>query len=104
MRYRQFRLVDAELNSVAASPVLAPVELVCAVSTSDRGVIHLSSFLQSLEDDAGPTNGLITTESARTVLSGRSLDFNLPFSTFEITASVEVQAAFGRTHGCCQYN
>ena len=92
-----FRLGDVELGSVAASPVLTPVELVGAVSTADRRVINLSRFLQSLDDDADPTNGLSVTESARTALSGRSLNFNLPVSTFEITASVAVQAASGRT-------
>ena len=92
-----FRLGDVELGSVAASPVLTPVELVGAVSTADRRVINLSRFLQSLDDDADPANGLSVTESARTALAGRSLNFNLPVSTFEITASVAVQAASGRT-------
>ena len=36
-----FRLGDVELGSVAASPVLTPVELVGAVSTADRRVINL---------------------------------------------------------------
>ena len=92
-----FRLGDVELGSVAASPVLTPVELVGAVSTADRRVINLTRFLQSLDDDADPVNGLSVTESTRTALSGRSLNFNLPVSTFEITASVAVQAASGRT-------
>lgn len=92
-----FRLGDVELGSVAASPVLTPVELVGAVSTADRRVINLSRFLQSLDDDADPSNGLSVTESARTALAGRSLNFNLPVSTFEITASAAVQAASGRT-------
>ena len=92
-----FRLGDVELGSVAASPVLTPVELVGAVSTADRRVINLSRFLQSLDDDADPTNGLSVTKSARNQLAGRSLNFNLPVSTFEITASVAVQAASGRS-------
>ena len=69
-----FRLGDVELGSVAASPVLTPVELVGAVSTADRRVINLSRFLQSLDDDAEPTNGLSVTESARNQLAGNSLN------------------------------
>ena len=92
-----FRLGDVELGSVAASPVLTPVELVGAVSTADRRVINLSRFLQSLDDDADPTNGLSVTKSGRSQLAGRSLNFNLPVSTFEIAASVAVQAASGRS-------
>ena len=92
-----FRLGDVELGIVAASPVLTPVELVGAVSTADRRVINLSRFLQSLDDDADPTNGLSVTKSARTALYSRSLNFNLPVFTFEITASFAVQAASGQT-------
>jgi hypothetical protein len=74
-----FRLGDVELGSVAASPVLTPVELVGAVSTADRRVINLSRFLQSLDDDADPTNGLSVTESARKELSVSSTTSTCPF-------------------------
>ena len=88
---------DVELGSVTASLVLTPDEMVGAVSTADRKVINLSRFLQTLDDDADPTNGLSVKESARTAISGRSLNFNLPVSAFEITASWAVQAAHGQT-------
>ena len=82
---------------MAASLVLIPNEMVGAVSTADRKVINLSRFLQTLDDDADPTNGLIVNESARTAISGRSLNFNLTVSIFEITASAAVQATSGQT-------
>ena len=82
---------------MAASLVLTPDEMVGAVSTTDRKVINLSRFLQTLDDDADPTNGLIVNESARTAISGRSLNFNLPVTTFEITDGAAVQAASVRT-------
>ena len=88
---------DVELGSLADSLVLTPDELVGAVSTADRKVINLSRFLQSLVNYADPTNGLSVNESAWTGLSGHSLNFNLPVSTFEITASRAVQAASGQT-------
>ena len=88
---------DVELGSVAASLVLTPDEMVGAVSTADRKVINLSRFLQTLDDDADPTNGLSVNESARTAISGRSLNFNLTVSIFEITASAAVQATSGQT-------
>ena len=84
------------LGSVAASLVLTPDEMVGAVSTADRKVINLSRFLQTLDDDADPTNGISINESARTAISGRSLNFNLTVSIFEITASAEVQATSGQ--------
>ena len=88
---------DVELGSVAASLVLTPDELVGAVSTANRKAINLSRLLQSLDNYADPTNGLSVSKSAQTGLSGRSLNFDLPVSAFEITASWAVQAAYGQT-------
>ena len=82
---------------MAASLVLTPDELVGAVSTANRKAINLSRLLQSLDNYADPTNGLSVSKSAQTGLSGRSLNFNLPVSAFEITASWAVQAAHGQT-------
>ena len=82
---------------MADSLVLTSDELVGAVSTADRKVINLSRFLQSLVNYDDPTNELSVNESAWTGLSGHSLNFNLPVSTFEITASRAVQAAYGQT-------
>ena len=88
---------DVELGSLADSLVLTSDELVSAVSTADRKVINLSRFLQSLVNYDDPTNELSVNESAWTGLSGHSLNFNLPVSIFEITASRAVQAASVQT-------
>ncbi|MFZ9115320.1 MAG: hypothetical protein ACO24D_19565, partial [bacterium] len=92
-----FTLGGIELGRVDGEAVLTPVELAGANDTADRRVINLTRFLQSLDDDGDPENGLSINDEARTALQGRSLNFNLPVSTFEITASVAVQSASGRS-------
>ncbi|MDA0288290.1 MAG: hypothetical protein O2885_08630 [Proteobacteria bacterium] len=73
------------------------MELAGANDTADRRVINLSRFLQSLDSDGDSENGLSISSSARTALEDRSLNFNLPVSTFAISASVAVQSATGRS-------
>ena len=92
-----FTLGGIELGRVDGEAVLTPVELAGANDTADRRVINLTRFLQSLDDDGDPENGLSINNEARTALQGRNLNFNLPVSTFEITASVAVQSASGRS-------
>ena len=92
-----FTLGGIELGKVDGAAVLTPVELAGANDTADRRVVNLSRFLQSLDDDGDPENGLSISSPARNALEGRSLNFNLPVSTFTITASVAVQSATGRS-------
>lgn len=92
-----FTLGGVELGQVDGAAVLTPVELAGANDTADRRVINLSRFLQGLDSDGDPENGLSISSSACTALEGCSLNFNLPVSTFTITASVAVQSASGRS-------
>ena len=53
-----FTLGGIELGRVDGEAVLTPVELAGANDTADRRVINLTRFLQSLDDDGDPENGL----------------------------------------------
>ena len=92
-----FQIGSVVLGTVTASSVLTPVDLVGASNTADRRVINLARLLQSLDEDGDPSNGLTISTSAQNALQGRSLDFNLPISSFAISATPAVQAAVGRT-------
>ena len=53
------------------------MELAGANDTADRRVINLSRFLQSLDSDGNPENGLSISSSARNVLEGCSVNFGV---------------------------
>lgn len=72
-----FSIGGVVLGSGRAKRNVTPIDLVPgAVDTYDNTVINICQFLQSLDDDLIPENGIFISEGVRNVLTGfESLDF-----------------------------
>ena len=88
-----FSLGGIDLGSVVGSAVLTPVEVMGATETADDKVINLTRFLQSLDEDGDPTNGITITSSVSSSLQGTSINFNDNSSNFEAAVSSVVSTA-----------
>ena len=85
-----FFLGDIVLGSVLAGPVLTPLELVPgATSPADTEVLNLLIFLQTLDDDGDPSNGITITQSTRDAAVGNSIDFTADPTTWNLTGLTE---------------
>ena len=93
-----FSLGGVDLGSVTGAAVLTPVEVMGATETADDKVINLTRFLQSLDEDGDPTNGINISSSVSSSLQGQSINFNDNSSNFETAVSSVVSSAIpGRT-------
>ena len=93
-----FSIGDVDLGSVAASAVLTPVEVMGATNTADQSVINLARLLQTLDTDGDPSNGIEITSSTSNALKGKSINFNMPVSSFSNDSTInQIQTAVGRS-------
>lgn len=81
-RYRpgeriDFWVGDVWLGQAVAAPVLTPVDLVPEAGGADHPmVVNLARFLQTLDEDGVPENGLRISSTVRTAAAGRDIDFS----------------------------
>jgi len=93
-----FSIGDVDLGSVAASAVLTPVEVMGATNTADQSVINLARLLQTLDTDGDPSNGIEITSNTSNALKGKSINFNMPVSSFSNDSTInQIQTAVGRS-------
>jgi hypothetical protein len=83
-----FYIGDILLGSVTAKTQLTPIDLVSgAADGSDPQVQNLIRFIQSLDEDANPDNGITISNTITTFASGQTLDFTLDTAAFETAAN-----------------
>jgi len=87
-----FSIGGVVLGSAQAQRTVTPIDLVPgAVDTNNNAVINICQFLQSLDNDAQPENGILITEEVRNVLANfESIDFDAP----SLESIPEVQVMF----------
>lgn len=92
-----FKIGGVTLGSAPAKAVLTPVSLVSgATDETNATVSNIGRFLQSLDADNNPSNGITIGNTVRTALNSSSLDFTS--GSFATDASTLVGAAItGRT-------
>lgn len=75
-----FSIGGVKLGSTRPKRTVTPIDLVPdATNTNNTAVINMCRFLQSLDEDARPENGIVISEEVRDVLAGfESFDFNAP--------------------------
>jgi hypothetical protein len=72
-----FYIGDIEIGQAAGGTILTPVSLVSgATDETDTTVVNIGRFLQSLDEDNDPTNGITITAAVASAASGQSLDFS----------------------------
>lgn len=79
-----FSLGDTVLGQAGAEPTLTPVDLVPgAVDETHPTVINICRFLQTLDHDGDPENGITITEEVGGELEDRNIDFDMDPTDFE---------------------
>ncbi|OQY58629.1 MAG: hypothetical protein B6245_10930 [Desulfobacteraceae bacterium 4572_88] len=76
---------------------MTPIDLVPgALDHTDPTVTNISRFLQTLDEDGNPENGILISEETRDNARGKSLDFTLSDAEFEAAAKTLLGELFGQ--------
>ncbi|MDJ0778159.1 MAG: hypothetical protein QNJ85_09870 [Gammaproteobacteria bacterium] len=82
-----FYIGDILLGTAVGQDILTPIEFVPgAVDTSNPEVVNILRFIQSLDEDGNPDNGISITAFSVDQAVGQSLDFSLSTGDFENAA------------------
>ena len=89
-----FSIGDITLGSASGAAVITPVDLVSgATSETDPVVTNIARFLQTLDDDGNPDNGIMISSAVTNLAAGKSIDFTLSASDFENNGNVQTVIA-----------
>ncbi len=84
-----FKVGDITLATLWPKAVMTPVDLVTgAVDESNSTVSNIAIFLQSIDDDDNPANGIKISAATDAAAKGKILSFNLPATTFSTDAAL----------------
>ncbi len=79
-----FSIGDTVLGEVKGGTLITPVELAGTNNTADRRVINISRLLQSLDQDADPSNGISISPATRSILAQQAFKFDIPINEFQL--------------------
>lgn len=82
-----FYIGDILLGSAAAKDIVTPVALVEGASSSDA-LSNMLRFLQTLDEDASPANGIQITDSVHENATDVQVDFDKAMSSFDVQTSL----------------
>ncbi|WP_417517718.1 hypothetical protein [Marinobacter sp.] len=85
-----FSVGDIVIGTATGAETITPLDLVAAASdTSNSVVINIARFLQTLDDDGDPDNGITLLESVRALAANEAIEFNQPVTEFEDDGNVQ---------------
>lgn len=91
-----FFLGDVVIGRIPAKRIITPVDLGGrAANTASTRVIHIAQFLQSLDVDLNPANGITIPQAVRDALQGIVVDFTRD----DLNNDAGVQQMFDRLNG-----
>lgn len=91
-----FYIGDILLGSAAGQDILTPLEFVPdAEDATHPEVTNILRFIQSLDEDGDPDNGITISELTITQAAGQELDFTLPTEDFESVANELLEVLTG---------
>jgi hypothetical protein len=80
----RFSLGGVFMGQASASPFMTPIDIVPGASNSSHPTVtNMIRFMQTLDIDRNPDNGILITEQARAELQGRGINFNMGIQEFE---------------------
>ena len=83
----RFSLGGIVIGEAVAQSVMTPVELVEGAKDETHPiVVNIGRFLQSLDDDGDPTNGIKISQNIRTLAEGQIFNFGVSEADFETEA------------------
>ena len=92
-----FTIGSTTLGQVTAASVLTPVEVAGVSDSADQRVINMSRFLQTLDDDGDPSNGIGISAATVTSLGSEQFNFNQSVANFTSSSSTSISTKLGRS-------
>lgn len=84
-----FHVGGIELGRGAAGPFMNPIEIASATDIFEYEPTNIACFLQTIDDDGNPSNGILITAALRTAAAGKTLDFDQRPADFAANAAVQ---------------
>jgi hypothetical protein len=95
-----FWVGDVWLGQAPAAPLLTPLDLVPGGADLDHPVaINLARFLQTLDADGFPENGIRIPAPVHEAATGLDIDFSLPLERFDRTPGLAALLAAAEARG-----
>jgi hypothetical protein len=82
-----FSIGEVVFPLVPAASVITPLELANTIDITEQSVVNMTRFLQSLDKDGDPSNGIEITDTAKSSATA-FLNFNIPVVDFASSADV----------------
>ena len=90
----RFSIGDIRIGEAGGRSVITPVELIPgARDETDPFVTNITRFLQTLDDDGDPSNGITITPQVAELARNRSIDFTQSVTAFEDDGNVQTVVA-----------
>ncbi|MEC4678289.1 MAG: hypothetical protein VST69_05995 [Nitrospirota bacterium] len=90
----QFFIGDILIGETLGKEIVTPVDLVSgATDETHPHVVNLIRFLQTLDDDQDPSNGILIDVLVRNAAAGRSVNFTLSVVDFESNTEIQLVIA-----------
>lgn len=84
-----FKVGGIVLGSATASAFMSPVSLVSgATDENNTTVTNIAKFLQTIDDDNDPSNGIKLTSAIHNAALGRSIDFTRSDAAYDVDPAV----------------
>jgi hypothetical protein len=84
-----FLIGGIQLGTAEGNNVITPIDLVAEANDADHPtVINILRFIQTLDDDGNPDNGITITAVVRDMAGGRSVNFAQSVADFESDSNV----------------
>jgi hypothetical protein len=85
-----FSVGGVVIGTAIGADTITPLELISAASDSSNStVINIARFLQTLDDDANPDNGITILESVRDLAADQTVNFEQAVTTFADDGNVQ---------------
>ncbi len=90
----QFFVGDIFIGEALGKSVITPIDLVPeATDENNDQVINLIRFIQTLDEDQNPSNGIIISDLTTNAAFEKSIDFNLSVADFETHSEIQAVLA-----------
>ena len=90
----EFYVGDIVIGATTGALELSPIDLVPgATSENHPTVTNIARFLQTIDDDGNPSNGIRITEVVADLARGETINFNQSIADFEEDGAVQVLVA-----------
>ncbi|MBL4796681.1 MAG: DUF1566 domain-containing protein [Oleispira sp.] len=77
-------------GAVSAGPLLTPLDLLGATHPTDPAAVNMMIFLQSIDEDGDPSNGIVISQASQDLAADLSLDFSSLTFIDDVTTVVDL--------------